>query len=116
MGKYLIVPKLETIEIEASNEEDAICRFAAQMDSDMHTYFRVEDPELYEGLLQEATKIQFLEWAQEVLEEDFEDDEIPASDIPDLAEDAWDIYCEGDGYTKYESIEEAVRKYRSEAS
>lgn len=116
MSKYLIVPKLETIEIEAKDKEDAMKKFAEQMDGSskyFSKYFRVEDPKNYEGLLLEASKIQFIEWARDVLEEDFAYEEIPEEDIPDIAENAWAIYTRGNGQTEYESIEEAVSEYKA---
>lgn len=111
MSKYLIVPKLETIEIEARDKEEALNKFEAEMGA-INKYFRVEDPKRYEGLLLEASKIQFIDWAHDVIEEDF-DEEIPEEDIPDIAENAWAIYTRGNGQTEYESIEEAVSEYKA---
>ena len=115
MAKYFIVPRFDiAMELEAETPEDAMCDFAFNMESDMNTYFRAVDASTYEGVLLEATKLHYLEWAKEKIREDFEDESaVPEEDVADVAESAWDYYCDENG-TEYECIELAVAEYAKE--
>jgi len=118
--KYYIVPKNEiAMEINANimkceSAADAMSFFAINMDSDMNTYFEAvseNDWAMYQlKRTQTEEKRIFLEFAEDVLEEDFDD--IEEDDIPALAEYAWELYCGerkgGEGLTEYECIEKAV--------
>jgi len=42
------------------------------------------------------------------------DSEIPEIDVVAISRRAYDIYCEGDGHTEYESLEKAIEEYKSE--
>lgn len=40
--------------------------------------------------------------------------EIPVSKFKDIADSAYDIYAQGDGYTEYESVLRAIEAYEEE--
>ncbi len=114
--KYYIIPKEEIVFIvHSGNADDAMSCFAWAMDSDMNKYFRAVTEEEYLDIKRErnlkGAHDQFIDWAHEVLQEDFDEYEFDEETVDDLAEDAWDINCEGDGYTEYECIHEAVDRY-----
>lgn len=117
--KYYIIPKEEiAFIVHSGNAADAMSCFAWAMDSDMNRYFRAVTEEEYIDIKRErnlkGAHDQFIDWANEVLQEDFDEYEFDEETIDDLAEDAWDINCEGDGYTEYECIQEAVDRYMKE--
>ena len=112
-NKYYIIPVSSfEEEIEASSPEEAMEKFAWQMDSDMNNYFKAvtkeeleeihynEDAEAHERFVTAFMKNTFME--------DFgiTDEE----DAQGLAELAYDLYCEGDGKTEYECIEEIFNR------
>ena len=118
--KYLIVPVLaEFTEVTADSPDDALCNFALVMDSDMHTFFRAVPADGYEGVLQEAKKKLFLQWAEEKIRSDFnknadcEEDMVKEEDIAGVANDAWWNYVDSRG-TEYHCIEIAVDDYLEE--
>lgn len=118
-NKYYIIPKDEIVmEVLSDSANDAMSIFAWKMDSDMNTYFRAVTEEEYANIKRErdlkGAHDQFIDWAHDVLQEDFDDYEFDEKTIDDLADDAWDINCEGDGYTEYECIQEAVDRYRED--
>lgn len=115
--KYYIIPKDEiAFIVHSGNADHAMECFAWAMDSDMNRYFRAVTEEEYleykEKKNFEGAHSQFIDWAIEVLQEDFDDYEFDKETVDELAEDAWDINCEGEGYTEYECIHEAVSRYR----
>lgn len=114
--KYYIIPKNEiAMEIEEINKDEAMATFAYKMDLDMGRYFRAVTEEEYLTIKRErnlkGAHDQFIDWAHDVLLEDFDEYEFDKETVDDLANDAWDINCEGDGYTEYECIQEAVDRY-----
>lgn len=114
--KYYIIPKEEiAFIVHSGNADDAMSCFAFAMDSDMNQYFLAVTEEEYLDIKRErnlkGAHDQFIDWAHEVLQEDFDEYEFDEETVDDLAEDAWDINCEGDGYTEYECIHEAVDRY-----
>jgi len=118
--KYYIIPKNEiAFIVHSGNADHAMECFAWAMDSDMNRYFRAVTEEEYEEIKRErnlkGAHDQFIDWAHDVLQEDFDDYEFDKETVDELAEDAWDINCEGEGYTEYECIQEAVDRYRKGA-
>jgi len=118
--KYYIIPKDEiAFIVHSGNADHAMECFAWAMDSDMNRYFRAVTEEEYEEIKRErnlkGAHDQFIDWAHDVLQEDFDDYEFDKGTVDELAEDAWDINCEGEGYTEYECIQEAVDRYRKGA-
>jgi hypothetical protein len=117
--KFYIIPKEDVaMEVHSGNADDAMDCFAWTMDSDMNKYFRAVTEEEYFDIKRErdlkGAHDQFIDWAHDVLQEDFDEYEFDTETVDDLAEDAWDINCEGGGYTDYECIQEAVNRYRKE--
>lgn len=115
--KFYIIPKNEVaMEIHSANADDAMSCFAFAMDSDMNTYFRAVTEEEYHRIKSkrdsEGAYNQFIDWACDVLRNDFDEYDFSEEMIGDLAEAAWDINCEGKGYTEYECIQEAVEEYK----
>ena len=41
-------------------------------------------------------------------------EEIPEDAVDDCADDAYEIYCRGDGHTEYEALEQAVAEFLQE--
>lgn len=117
--KFYIIPKEEVVmEVHSGNAADAMSCFAWTMDTDMNNYFRAVTEEEYLEIKRKrnlkGAYDQFIDWAYDVLQEDFDEYEFSEETVGDLAEDAWDINCEGDGYTEYECIQEAVDRYIKE--
>lgn len=117
MGKYYIIPKANWEDtVEANSAEEAIVNFATSMDMDMNIYFDVVSEEDYycyklKRSLEED-KMQYVEFATEILLDDFCEYHFNKEEANALAEDAWSLYC-GDkkgaeGFTEYECIEKAV--------
>ena len=117
--KYYIIPKEEiAMEIEDANVKnniDAMMHFANYMSLDMDEYFKAVTEEEYDKIKKErdfdAVHSQFVNWAKDVIEEDFDDYEFDEETISELAEDAWYINCDCEGYTEYECIEAAIEEY-----
>lgn len=55
MADFYIVPREQEIMINGEDKDDAICNFAASMDSDMNQYFKVLTPEEYEQYCEERS-------------------------------------------------------------
>lgn len=110
--KYYIVPKMQELEIRGKSKEDAICNFATTMDSDVNVYFDVLSEEEYKEYLEEhsdaAAHTRFVkEFMKNELIEQFD---VPKEDAQNVAETAYAIYCQGNGQTEYECIEEAYEE------
>lgn len=107
--KYVIVPivNYKSALIEAESAEDAIVSFATTMDTNMNLYFKAipeDEYELYMKRIRREMHEDFVtEWMENTLMEDFDiKDECVAKE---LAEWAYERYCEGNGETEYECIE-----------
>lgn len=121
MKSFIILPKFDfqSAPVTAESEEDALARFAAIMDSDMNQYFiavpaaKVDN---YIGAERWRQHVIFVtSWMKSVLmDEDNEFDIKDEETAQDIAEQAFEIYCRGDGYTEYEAIIEAYDKYIEE--
>lgn len=118
MSKYVIVPKIEYISeaVEASSAEDAMIEFATSMDTDMNLYFQAIEADKYNEYMAKLRSqmhdehvISFMQ--NELMKSFGIKDEEKARD---LAEDAYDRYCEGNGETEYECIEWAYDNYDKE--
>lgn len=114
--KYYIIPKFNfEAEIEATDKEDAIARFAASADaSDLNQYLQVvtkeELEEIREEMSDSAAHARFVTaFMRDELIGQFD---VPEEDAQNVAEEAYDIYCEGNGQTEYECIEEAFAEYK----
>ena len=117
MNDFIILPKFDfqSAPVMAESEEDALARFAAFMDSDMSQYFiavpaaKVNN---YIGAERWRQHVIFVtSWMKDVLMDNYDLDDATAQDI---AEQGFEIYCCGDGYTEYEAVEEAYNKYVAE--
>ena len=115
MAKYYIVTRKYEEAIEAASKEDAMINFATGMDLDMNQYFMaVSEAELREMREQEQAE------ARKKFVTDFMEDELISNfDLAenaacDVAQDAYNILCEGDGKTEYECIEAAYEKFKKE--
>ncbi len=115
MKNYIIIPKKEFYsEIKGKNKEDAMAAFAAMMNTDMNLYFKAVTPEEYKVIKEQesdaAAHARFVTaFMKNTLMEDFD---VPEEDAQDVAENAYDIYCDGNGQTEYECIEEAFDEYQ----
>lgn len=117
-NKYFIIPTTEISYIinEAESAEDAMEKFALEMDFDLNAYFRAVTEEEYQQILKkrndEIVENSFIEWAEEVVLEDFDDYDFTDQEAKEIAENAWEINCQGRGFTEYECIEEAIDEYK----
>ena len=118
MKDYVIVPKFEYVseKIKAKSEDDAIINFATVMDTDMNLYFKAIEADKYNDYISQMRREMHEElvisWMQEVVMEDFD---IKDKDkARDLAEWAYDRYCDGNGETEYECVEWAYDQYENE--
>lgn len=126
MEKYIIVPKKGIeFEVEGKDAADALVNFATCMDSDIGIYFEaikadeIESYKLHQDL--EEQKRMYLEFAEDVLLEDFENEDGEPSfteeEVKEIAEITWELYCGdrkgGEGLTEYECIEKAVDIWES---
>ena len=106
---YVIIPKFDykSEPVKASSAEDALVDFVTTMNTDMNLYFEViPENEYQEHMDKVRTKmhIQFVtDWMADTLMEDF--DIADSAIAKELAELAYDKYCEGTGETEYECIE-----------
>ena len=113
--KYLIVPaSWDPFEkIEAGSKEDALIAFAGKMDTDMGAYFRAVTEEEYDRITKEHRRKEHEKfvtaWMKQTILEEFW--EIREEDADGCAELSYEVYCRGDGYTEYESIERAGEEW-----
>lgn len=116
--KYYIIPTTEISHIinKAESAEDAMEKFALEMDFDMNTYFRAVTEDEYKKIIkrkqEDTVKNSFTEWAEEVVLEDFDEYDFTEQKAREIAERAWEVNCEGRGLTEYECIEEAIDEYK----
>ena len=119
-NKFYIIPTTEISYIinSAESAEDAMEKFALGMDFDLNAYFRAVTEEEYQMILEKRNdKIvqnRFLEWAEEIVLDDFSEYRFSKQDAKELAERAWEINCQGRGLTEYECIETAIDEYMEE--
>ncbi len=112
--KYYIIPKREyMMEINADNKDDAIIKFATNMDTDMNIYFKVVTEEELEKIKEnESDSAAHARFVTKFMEDELLNSfDVPKEDAHDVAVDAYDIYCEGNGQTEYECIEEAYNNW-----
>ena len=114
--KYYIIPKFDfETTLEATDKEDALAKFAASGDaSDLNQYLQVvteeELEEIREAMSDKAAHDRFVTAFMKY--ELIDNYDVPEEDAQDVAEDAYEIYCQGDGQTQYECIEEAYAEYK----
>ena len=112
--KYYIVAKTNEIEVDGNSAEDAICNFAATMESDMNTYFTAMSEEEYEKYRYkadaDASKRHIIRFMRNELVNTFH---VPEDDAEEVACDAFSIYEEGNGETEYECIEKAFENWKT---
>ena len=120
--KYFIIPKDDVaMEIHSANPEDAMSCFAWAMDSDMNAYFRAVTEEEYEEIkdkrLWEARKKTQVDFYIDELENCFD---IPEDQIPEVADNAYKIYCHAGSYpycdveTEYDALNKAYDEWWEE--
>lgn len=113
-NKYYIIPvKTFEEEIKASNPEEAMAKFAGQMDTDMNIYFRaVTEEELKEIREEESDSAAHDRFVTALMKNTFMEDFgiTDEEDAQGMAELAYDLYCESDGQTEYECIEEIFNR------
>lgn len=114
MSKFKIMVKpeilLDAIEtVEAKDAADAMAAFAAVMSTDMNQYFKAVPEEKMEmEALETKNALQrgfHLEFYIDELENEFGVEDTEAA--RGIAEDAYALYCKGDGLTEYECLEQA---------
>lgn len=118
MSKYVIVTRKDYISdgIEAVNADEALIAFAANMDTDMNLYFMaVPEEKANINSDSEIAKRNIIEFMKDELWKNFGFKADPYNyclgltegDAETVAEAAYEIYCNGDGQTQYECIEQA---------
>ena len=112
MIKYYIVPNDSPIEtVNANSPDEALIAFASSFPVDLGKYFRAVTESEYEDIMLQqdidGDRNLFIRFAKEVLEEDFE---VPADDLDEIADTAFEYYCDGVG-TEYEAIQGAADDY-----
>ena len=117
---YYIIPRFNfETKIKGTDKEDAIARFAASADaSDLNLYLQVvtkeELDEIREEMSDSAAHARFVTaFMKKELINQFN---VPEEDAQNIAEEAYDIYCDGFGQTEYECIEEAFTEYKKNAA
>ena len=120
MDNFVILPNFDfrSEPIKAESKEDAMARFAAMMDSDMNQYFIVAPAnkvDNYIGAERWRQHVIFVtDWMKSVLMDEDNDFELDEKTAQDIAEQGFEIYCRGDGYTEYEAVIEAYNQYMEE--
>ena len=116
----IIIPKnLMVQELDATNKEEAVIKFAGKMDSDMNVYFTAVDASEFNQTILNLLPDEIIYAAHRKFVIDFMSNELVSSfglsqkAAKEYGEIAYDIYCEGDGKTEYECIEEAYERYKS---
>ena len=112
--KYYIIPVNEiAFTVDAKDAADAMESFATHMDLDMNAYFKAVTEEEYERIMlkqrHDARKEDQIDFYLDELDEYY--DLVPKNMIHDIAERAYEIYCEGNGDTEYEALEKAIEEY-----
>ena len=113
MTKYYIIPREAFIEeLEATNPADAMIIFATKMDMDMNIYFQAVTEEEYHKMRYVAD----LEASARVTKVFMKDELLSTfglgeEDAADVADEAYEMYCKGDGRTEYECIEDAYDEF-----
>ena len=117
MAKYYIIPNGKDVvaEIDAPDAEGAMNDFAISMDMDMNAYFKAVTEQEYDEWRKEqdseAHERHVTAFMTNVAVNDFGYNEEDAAYIGGRA---YSIYCEGNGQTEYECIEQAVEEYEEE--
>ncbi len=117
MAKYYIIPNGKDViaEIDAPDAEGAMDDFAISMDMDMNAYFKAVTEQEYDEWRREqdseAHERYVTDFMASVAANDFGYDE---EDAACIGVKAYSIYCEGDGQTEYECVEQAVEEFEEE--
>ena len=120
--KYYIIPTSDiAMEVNAEDMYDAMGTFAVTMDFDMNVYFRAVTEEEYEEIkdkkLWEARKKTQVDFYIDELEDNFD---IPEDQIPEVADNAYKIYCQAGSYpycdveTEYDALNKAYDEWWEE--
>ena len=114
--KFYIVPNSSyAMEMDCKDKIEAMETFATKMELDMNTYFKAVTEEEFLDMETErdwdGSKNVFIEFAKETLEDDFGLDPDAAGKVAGVA---YEVYCEGNGQTEYEAIEEAYERFEKE--
>lgn len=114
--KYYIIPDIEVVcEISAEDKGEAMALFAANMDSDMNSYFKavtMDELEIIrEDRMSRAHKAFVKAWMSVTLQTDFDMNE---KDADNLATVCYDTYCQGDGLTEYEAVQQTYEFTKKE--
>ena len=108
--KYMAI--LKYVCIEAKNKEEALRKFKSQINELPFTIVTQEDYDKYQHEQDAKAHARFVtDFMKDTLMNDFDYDEETASD---LAQEAYDLYCCGDGQTEYECIEQTVQEYEED--
>lgn len=117
MAKYYIIPNGKDIiaEIDAPDAEGAMNDFAISMDTDINAYFKAVTEQEYDEWRRkqdsEAHERHVTAFMTSVAANDFGYNE---EDAACIGVKAYLIYCEGNGQTEYECVEQAVEEYEEE--
>ncbi|MBO6307322.1 MAG: hypothetical protein J6N70_00500 [Oribacterium sp.] len=114
--KFFIIPNTEVAaEIEAVNKQDAMATFAAQMDSNMNAYFRAVTQYdlsiIREDRMAREHRAFVKAWMSLCLQDDFD---MTEKDADNLATVCYDTYCQGDGLTEYEAVQQTYDETKEE--
>ncbi len=117
MAKYYIIPNGKDViaQIDAPDAEEAMNDFAISMDMDINAYFKAVTEQEYNEWRgkqdSEAHERHIIAFMTGVAAEDFGYNE---EDAAYIGARAYSIYCEGDGQTEYECVEQAIEEYEEE--
>lgn len=111
--EYIIIPKDKKIgPFKASSKEEALHDFATIMDTNVSSYFEAVTEEELHTLIQEKNKKIHDQFVTDFMKGELINQfDLSEEDAEDVAENAYELYCEGNGETEYECIEEAYRDF-----
>ena len=103
--------------VKAENPEDAMTTFAFNMDTDMNQYFMAVPENKFEETLYEREnnlhRTFHMDFYLTELKESFDTTGMNDEDLYNIADTAYDMYCEGDGRTEYDCLTDAYNEHQS---
>lgn len=119
--KCVIVPTEKVFEEydNVDSLEEAMKLFSTiHMDNNINTYFKAISLEEYEKQVKENNYKAHAEFVTDFMYNELKSSfgmyDASDEEIRNVAEDAYNLYCEGNGQTEYECIEEAYDKWAEE--
>ncbi len=112
--KFFIIPREFIHEIECDNAQEAMEIFATTMDLDMNIYFKAVSEEQYRIVnLQkemEAVKNNIVGFMSSEFESQYG---LEMDEAEEAAEEAYNLYVQGNGQTQYECIQDTYEAWVS---